>query len=118
MTRFDSQLRWIDAQQSRLRDLVVAWSEINSGTHHLAGLERMAAALREEFSRLGGTLRMIDLPPAERVDPMGRTTTQPIGRAIHITKRPDASVRVLLAIHYDTVYTPEHPFQKTTQLDA
>jgi glutamate carboxypeptidase len=118
MTRFDSPLRWIDAQQSRLRELVVAWSEINSGTHHVAGLERMAGALREEFGRLGGTLRMIDLPPAERVDSAGRVTAQPLGRAIHIVKRPDARVRALLAIHYDTVYTAEHPFQKTTQVDA
>src|SRR5437764_196649 len=104
MRRFAEQLNWIDSQRDALRARVVAWSAINSGSHHLAGLERMAAALGEAFGHLGGELRWIDLTPAQLVDATGKVIPQPLGRALQIVKRPQAPRRALLAIHYDTVY--------------
>lgn len=41
----------------------------------------------------------------------------PLGQAISMTKRPDAPLQVLLVIHMDTVYGPDHPFAATTLLD-
>ena len=56
--------------------------------------------------------------PVTRFGPAGRVIRRPLGRAIRITKRPAAPVRVLLAIHYDTVFAADHPFQTVTRLDA
>lgn len=100
-----------------MADLVAAWSNINSGSYNLAGLERCATAITHEFHRLGGELRTIDLPPQEIIDAAGQIAPQPLGRAISITKRPAVSRRVLLAIHYDTVYGADHPFQTVTSID-
>ena len=35
-----------------LRDLLISWAEINSGSDHSAGLDRMRAALATEFASL------------------------------------------------------------------
>jgi glutamate carboxypeptidase len=93
------------------------WSEINSGTDNLAGLARMHAELVEAFAPLGGETKSIDLPPATSIDSGGNIASQSLGQAIQIIKRPDAPLRVLLVIHYDTVYGVDHPFQTTTLLD-
>jgi glutamate carboxypeptidase len=118
MRRFEKPLRWIDSQAEELRDRVASWAGINSGSHHLAGLERMAAVLAEACRPPGGELRLIDLPEMEMVDDRGRVGRQAPGRAIHVVKRPGAAKRVLLGIHYDTVYGVEHPFQGVAQIDA
>jgi glutamate carboxypeptidase len=78
--------------------LVTEWSNINSGSHHPAGLERCARAILPELERLGGKI----------------ASEQGV---IVASKRPDAPVRVLLGIHYDTVYAPDDPFQRVTRTD-
>jgi glutamate carboxypeptidase len=51
------------------------------------------------------------------VDSAGNVVPAPLGKAVSIVKRPDAPFHVLLNIHYDTVFGPEHPFQETTLVD-
>lgn len=88
----------LDAQADALLARVQHWSAINSGSHHLAGLDAMRAVLREEFSRLA---------PVEEV-PLAE------GRfALRLHLRPDAPRRILLGGHYDTVFGADHPFQTT-----
>src|SRR5262249_20987572 len=82
----------------RMVRLVTEWANINSGSNHLAGLERCAGAIRPVLERLGPTI----------------TSEQGV---IVASKRPEAPVRVLLGIHYDTVYGPDDPFQRVTQID-
>ena len=113
-----SHLDWIATQHARMVNLVTTWSGINTGSHHLQGLERFATALAAEFGPLGGTMEMIDLPEHEIVDGNGRIAYKKLGRAIRITKRPSAPRQVLLAIHYDTVFAADHPFQNPTRLDS
>ena len=88
-----------------LRDLLIAWSNINSGSENLPGLARMCAALRLEFSRIpGAALEEVELPD---------TTA----RALRVRIRPDAPIQILLSGHYDTVYGADHPFQQCTLVD-
>jgi glutamate carboxypeptidase len=115
--RFEPYLSWIDGQRNALRERVMAWAGINSGTGNLEGLRRLASVLVSEFGRLGGELQLVDLPPAEEVDSEGQVRARSLGQAIGIIKRPRAPVRVLLAIHYDTVYGEDHPFQQVTAVD-
>ncbi len=48
----------------------------------------------------------------------GTPLDRPLGRVLSIRKRPDAARRVLLVIHTDTVFGPDHPFQTVTRTDA
>jgi glutamate carboxypeptidase len=98
MSGFAPHLAWIDSQRERMVRLVTEWANINSSSDHPAGLERCAGAI---------------LPELERFD--ARVTNEQ--GVIVASKRPDAAVRVLLGIHYDTVYGPDDPFQRVTRAD-
>jgi glutamate carboxypeptidase len=116
MTIQAEPFRWIDAQFERMRGLVIDWANTNSGSHHLAGLERMAQKLAMAFGELG-EIQVQDLPPQEMVDSEGQVTHIPLGKAISLSKRPEAPIRVLLGIHMDTVYPADHPFQSIADID-
>lgn len=116
--RLSEQLEWIDAQQARLGRLVAEWAAINSGSYHLAGLRRCTQAVVDEFRALGGKEQWIDLPPQEVVDAAGQLSQRALGQVVQITRRPGAEQRVLLAIHVDTVYGPDDPFQQVTLVDS
>ena len=116
-SKFSTILDWIDAQQPRMLEQVVAWSNINSGTMNLPGLERFAGVLRQAFATLSGEIMDIELAPAESVDDRGEIRRSPLGKAISITKRPNAPRRIFLCIHMDTVYPVDHPFQSCRFLD-
>ncbi len=88
-----------------LRDLLISWANLNSGSENFAGLDRMRAALAAEF----GTL------PGARVEhvPLANTPAQ----ALRVRVRPDAPTQLLFSGHYDTVYGADDPFQTCTLLD-
>jgi glutamate carboxypeptidase len=88
-----------------LRDLLISWANLNSGSENFAGLDRMRAALAAEFSTLPGAT-------TEHVALVGTSA-----QALRIRVRPDAPTQVLLSGHYDTVYGADDPFQICTLLD-
>src|SRR5690349_3796229 len=110
----ESALSWIDAQAPEMLRLLESWSAINSYTWNLPGLARMAAALEEEF----GGMEHLALPEATSIDARGEATSQSVGEALRLVVRPQAATRVLLNIHYDTVYPPDDPFQLAVRVDA
>ena len=112
------QLQWVDTQHARLCRLVTEWASVNSGSYHLEGLRRCTEAVVREFRLLGADEQWVDLPPHTVVNDAGELTSRPLGRAVRLVKRPGAPRRVLLAIHVDTVYGPDDPFQAVTQLDS
>ncbi|WP_221030526.1 hydrolase [Actomonas aquatica] len=87
-----------------LIERLIAWSAINSGSDHIAGLTRMADALETALRELTPLVERIPLDAAGRV-------------ALRATCRPDAPRRVLCSGHYDTVFTADSPFQ-SAQLSA
>lgn len=89
-----------------LRDQLIAWSNINSGSNHPAGLSRMCAVLRAAFAQLPGvTIEELPLPGTD-------------ARALRIQQRPGVNRSVLLSGHYDTVFGADHAFQQATLVDA
>lgn len=89
-----------------LRDLLIRWAEINSGSTHIAGLEKMRTELAAEFRTLPhATVESVPLEGTE-------------AQALRVAIRPSAPVQILLSGHYDTVYGAHHAFQKCTVLDA
>src|SRR5688572_5369915 len=92
-------------EEIRLRDLLISWAEINSGSSNLVGLERLRFALADEFGSLPGAA-------VEHVALEGTAA-----EALRLRMRPEASMQILLSGHYDTVYGADHPFQRCTLLD-
>ncbi len=115
---YTQQLAWIDTQYDRMCDLVQRWASINSGTDHLAGLERLTTQLTDAWAGLDGTIELVDLAPYSYIDPAGHHCQRPLAKAIQITKRKTVPRRVFLGIHMDTVYGRDHPFQQVRLKDS
>lgn len=86
-------------RDSELRDRLIAWCDINSGSDNLAGLDRMRSVLAGAFGSLPCKATEVDLG-----------TGRP--RALRVVCRPGAKTQVLLNAHFDTVYGAEHAFQR------
>lgn len=93
---------------------VEKWCSVNSGTANIAGIDAMTALLAEAFSALPGAIDLIDPEPVEAVDADGIARDVAHGRHLHMKVRPQASVRILLTGHMDTVFAADHPFQQFT----
>ncbi len=87
-----------------LLERLQCWSAINSGSNHVAGLTRMAAALEAALLELTPTVERVPL------DDQGRV-------ALCATMRPAASPRILCSGHYDTVFDAASPFQTAQVID-
>ena len=112
-----ASLTWLDDKQQSMLDLVVELCDINSGTFNLAGIAAVRKRLIEEFSSLGGQVNVVDSEPWQTVDDRGQSTAGQSGPILHVTKWPDATKKIMLCIHMDTVYGPEHPFQQCVTKD-
>lgn len=85
--------------------LLTTWADINSGSGHLAGLDRMRGALRAAFATIPGvTLEELPCPGT--------------AAALRVSIRPDAKTRLLFSGHFDTVFEADDAFQKCRWLDA
>jgi glutamate carboxypeptidase len=116
MTKYETYLKYIDDTSDETLELLIRWANINSGSQNLTGLNVLAEDVRSEFLRLGAEPEFIELSRHSMVNDDGAAIEALIGRALHMVKRPAASKRVLLSCHMDTVYGPDHPFQKCSRL--
>ncbi|MEM8783593.1 MAG: hydrolase [Planctomycetota bacterium] len=106
---------WLDRQADATAQRVAAWSAINSGSAHRAGLDAMFDALEPELARIAGGVERVPLPDAARVDDAGVVRTEASADALRARVRPGAPHQALLVIHFDTVYGSDHPFQKVVR---
>jgi glutamate carboxypeptidase len=111
------QLNWIDDRRDEMIELLVRWSGINSGTHHAAGLAAMRQELHDAFAPLADAGEEVALPPARTVDSSGAEIEAPLGPALRFVRRAGAPIRVLLNIHYDTVFGQSDAFQRARRID-
>src|SRR4051794_34655612 len=111
-------IAYLDGRLDPMVQLVSRLANINSFSHHVPGLAVVAELLRQEFAALGpDRVETIALPPAEAIGAGGKVLWTPLGELLSFGKRADAPVQVLLVIHYDTVYAPEHGFKTVTRID-
>lgn len=108
----DALLERLDGEGEAMAARTEAWSHINSGSHELAGLERMRAPLADAFAALPGELKIEPLAPSQRVRADGEVMAVEHAPSIRVRVRPDAPITVALTGHYDTVFPAAHPFQK------
>jgi glutamate carboxypeptidase len=92
---------WINAQQTELIQQVLAWSNINSGSRNVTGLNSAAKAIYASFQATEPEFSELLSPDKKDNGPI----------AI-LRKRDRAAQQVLFFGHLDTVYSPEHPLQR------
>ena len=95
----------VQAQQESSIALLEQIVNVNSGTMNFAGVRKVADMLRPRFEALGFQVRWED--------------GAAFGRAGHlIAEHPGRGRHVLLIGHLDTVFEPNHPFQRFERVDA
>ena len=107
---------WLAANQSRWTHEVIELCNINSGSTNLVGLEEVADRLCSWSGMSGVTAERIALPPRRGIGDDGCEHASETGVALKWEVRPQAQKRVLLGIHYDTVYSPVHVPAKCQQI--
>jgi glutamate carboxypeptidase len=117
MNLFSPMLDWIHSQQDVMLSVLKHWTEINSSSDNLPGLNTMIAALKKEFAPLQGEMEEIPIPSRQIIDSQGNKADIPHGHVLHIRKHSTASIKVFLGGHMDTVYPSTHPFQKTAKIN-
>jgi glutamate carboxypeptidase len=95
----------VQAQQESSIALLEQIVNVNSGTMNFEGVRKVADMLRPRFEALGFQVRWED--------------GAAFGRAGHlIAEHPGRGRHVLLIGHLDTVFEPNHPFQRFERVDA
>ena len=110
-------LQYLDDKQGWMLQTVIDICNINSGTYHVEGVNRVRDRLVEEFGQLDGELSLHSVPPQRVVDDKGNWSEKPLGSLIHIRKHPSAKTQIMLCIHMDTVYAEDHEFQTCVELN-
>ncbi len=111
-------LDWIDDQQEEMVNFVKKWSNINSYTYNLDGLEMMLEEVSSAFSNYDKNIKIIELKEQEQIDSKGNRKSFALGKALSIRNHQHKAHRILLAGHYDTVYAKDSPFQKAQMIDS
>lgn len=115
---YKEQIAFIESHFDEMKKNLFDWSEINSGSLHLAGLRKMKTRLEKDLSVLGGVQETFESKPIEEVTDKGDVIQLELGDCLSITKRPEAPFQVLLGGHMDTVFDENHSFQKVKELEV
>lgn len=118
MTQYKPYLDQAEQEYPQMVVLLKKWSDINSGTRNLEELVKIIGALQESFNVLGGKMETIALSPLPIIALDGSIQESPLGKALRITKRPNAPKQVFLGGHMDIAYPPGHPFEKCRFTDS
>ncbi|MFN3192403.1 MAG: hydrolase [Aureliella sp.] len=113
---------WLGEQQATARSDLIMLASQNSGSSNLDGLLAMAGTIESWFDLKEGGVRPVaasrtSLPARRIVSNDGEVSTSATGPILRWDLRPQAARRVLLVIHYDTVFGINHEFQSCQMLD-
>ncbi len=80
------------------------WCDQNSWSMDVANLRIMADVLVKDFAHVGVDFDSIELPELKLIGDSDQWQRRPTGPMLVWHHRPDAAWRLMLMIHYDTVY--------------
>lgn len=112
----DTARTYLDEHSARILDLTIQLSNINSGTLHLEGLQRVLETMQKEYMSLGCEQIVMPVSNFKQINHRGQTEEIKLGSILRCWKRADAPLQVLLVGHMDTVFHKEHPFQQVVQV--
>ena len=102
-------LDWLDTEADSLLSTVIDWASINSGSGNAEGLNQVADRISQLFESLRPDEFEREITTLDSGEP------RPL---LVFKKRSRLPKQVLLFGHFDTVYGPEHPFQKVQVEDG
>ncbi len=121
-------IEWIQQHAEQMSDDLETLCNINSGSENMSGLQVAAEWLTGFFSPLGVDVDRIELPTFHALNDSGIVVERSTGPALRwdLGQRKEKgeganaciSPRLLMTIHYDTVYEASDPFQICTRLDG
>lgn len=101
----------VAARETAIIGRAVEWANINSGSRHADGLNRVLTLLEAEARNLPAEVVRLETRASTSVGDDGAVQTEAHADALRITARPEAPIQVVLTGHYDTVFPAESPFQ-------
>lgn len=107
---------WIYQRKDGAIETTCAWSNINSGTYNLEGVEQMQKLFQQRFQALGFSTQLIPSEQGWKVDSKGQRQSIQYASILHAQLRPTAKKRIVLMAHADTVFPKDHPFQTVKRL--
>ena len=107
---------WLISEQSQMVQTLYELCEINSGSHHIFGLEKLHERLQRLFFPLADAIEIPKLPNISVISLDGEKQSLTVGKPLLIRKRPKLQKRILLCGHMDTVFGKDHSFQTLTQI--
>lgn len=110
------QIEFLKSHYPAMREQLVHWANINSGSCNLDGLARMHQALQDAFAKTGGLCETLTSNAIPFIDDHGSVVMQETGMILRVSKRLEAPHRILLCGHMDTVFGVSSPFQQVREL--
>ncbi len=111
METLQTATSWLESQSDRMLEELIELCDINSSSDNPIGLERVAQWLEDRMEDLGVSCMRHPLEPRKSMDDFGILHEVESAPALQWTSENRQGRRILLAIHYDTVYPIDHPFQ-------
>jgi glutamate carboxypeptidase len=94
----------VDAHNAEALALLIRIVDINSGTMNFKGVRQVADVLAAQLDSLGFKTRWVDGTPFHRAGHL-------------VAEHTGSGPKLLLIGHLDTVFEPDHPFQKFQRID-
>ncbi len=116
MKDYQEQLDFLKNQSQVMKDRLIEWCNINSGSYNLSGLDKILQILATSFKCLDGEIEIHNSESFEVVNELGQLSMQKTGRILTIKKRWHNKHKVLLCGHMDTVFGVNSDFQTVKQM--
>ncbi len=116
--QFSEAHAWLESSQERMVSDLVELANLNSGTSNTTGLIAVADWLTDWIGLHPAILSRIALRPRRIIGDNGKEVVVETGPALRWDYLPECRRRVLFAIHYDTVYGLDDPFQRCHRINS
>ncbi len=107
---------WLEERRAEMSANLIELANQNSGSDNLAGLLGVADWLEDWMDFRNTRFERIPLPPRHVIDNAGKEWALESAPALRWDFQPAQPRRVLLAIHYDTVFGVDSAFQSCERL--
>jgi len=107
----------VAARRDDLIERAIDWANINSGSRHADGLDRVLSAIERSVEALPCKVERVATAASSRIEDDGTEVPLNFAPALKLTLRPDAPVQIVLTGHYDTVFDADSPFQAVRTRD-
>lgn len=109
---------WLDASLPQMESDLIALCDQNSGSANVEGLLQVADWIEKWIGFSNVKFERTTLPSRKVVTDLGARETVETGPLLRWDQNPTADRRILLCIHYDTVFGTDNAFQTCRHEDA